>query len=138
MPRPAVMHALSEAQKLAFAPFAFQAARVMRDRGLLRAKSPGEQMQAVRDEFAFARALLRQPIGFEPAVIDFAKTCWAKFNPNAPQATAAASAAASWEEARKVVGHCLAALSQLSFGRSGSLPPNPAPAPDAVALQSAA
>lgn len=107
-------------------------------RGLLRAKSPGEQMQAVRDEFAFCRALLRQPIGFEPAVIDFAKTCWAKFNPNAPQATAAASAAASWEEARKVVGQCLAALSQLSFGRSGSLPPNPAPAPDAVTLQPAA
>ena len=42
MPRAAAMQALTEAQKIAFAPFAFQAARIMRDRGLLRALRIGE------------------------------------------------------------------------------------------------
>lgn len=46
MPRPVVMRALSEAQKLAFAPFAFQAARVMRDRGLLAALQIGRPRSA--------------------------------------------------------------------------------------------
>ncbi len=46
MPRPVVMQALADAQKLAFAPFAFQAARIMRDRGLLSALQIGRAKSA--------------------------------------------------------------------------------------------
>jgi hypothetical protein len=90
-----------------------------------RQQPPHEQMKLVRDNLGVCRAVLRQPLGFEAAVIDLAKKAWATFNPNAPTATAAAQQAASWREARGVVGQCLACLSQLSAGRSGGSPVEP-------------
>lgn len=96
-------------------------------RGMLRQMAPADAMKRVRDDMASCRALLRLPVGFEPQLVDFARECWARFNPNAPTATRAQEQESSWREARSVVGRVLAALAQLAYGRQGA-PATPAAA----------
>lgn len=83
-------------------------------RGLLRAMALHQQMAAVRDEFAYCRAALRQPLGFDDALIKQAREWWAVLNPNAPAATEAAKAVASWRSARDCIGQCVAAFDRLA------------------------
>jgi hypothetical protein len=87
-------------------------------RGILRAAGGlGEQISMVQQEFAICRATLRQPTGFPEPVIEHARKAWADFNPAKQTSTAAQRVAASWREARRIIGQAQHALNTLSSGR---------------------
>lgn len=86
-------------------------------RGLLRALAPAEAMERVRADYASLKALLRVPVGFDAQLVSFAETVWQEANPRAPTSHPASRLAASWREARRVIGECIAVLTLLSNGR---------------------
>jgi len=60
------------------------------------------------------RAVLRLPVAFTAPLVEFATARWATLNPNGQSATLAAGTAASWREARAVVGGAHAAVAKLA------------------------
>lgn len=92
-------------------------------RGLLRALAPAEAMERVRADYASLKALLRVPVGFDAQLVSFAEAMWAESNPRAPTSHPASRLAASWREARRIIGECVAIVTLLSNGRMPAVLP---------------
>lgn len=88
-------------------------------RGLIRGLPLAEAMRAVQSDRGQCLALLREPGGFAPALIDHARASWARFEPGAALVSDAEVRLSAWTGARDAIAAAIAALARLSAGRTG-------------------